>query len=242
MYYNNVLYFNNDIDIRLCTKNGSSTLTSAWSAIYNKPTTQLDLLCRCMKNQDLFNPPFRPGSYRIAIKRDPIERFLSAAFMIKLKTWPKKPYENWNDILKDLIYNTWSLKSDETWNDILKDLISNTWSQRSYETQHDNLKNLIDLHNFDKTIENLESNKIKDDHFFSQTLQMGHVNEYDKIYYVHELPTLLQWLKTKCKTQAKITTLWSNRNEIDYKNILLSDQQKLRIMKLYADDYANGWC
>ena len=197
----NVLYFNDDIDIRICLKNGSKTLLKAWAIINNtsspKPEHRYQFI---MQNQNLLDPPFRPDSYRIAIKRDPVERFLSTVNMISL--------ENWND--------QWL---DSKWNK--------------------NLKSLVDSNNISKTIENLKTGKIKDHHFMSQTHYMGKSSDYDKVYYVHELPELLKWLEKKTKITASISDLWVNKAIPKHNN--LTEIEKLKILNLYNMDCVNGW-
>ena len=202
MIHTNILYFNEDIDIRICLKNGSKTLLKAWAIVNNtsipKPEDRYQFI---MQNQNLLDPPFRAGSYRIAIKRDPVERFLSTVNMVSL--------ENWND----------------RW-------LNSKWNE--------NLKTLIDSNNISKTIENLKANKIKDQHFMSQTHYMGKSSDYDKVYYVHELPELLKWLEKKTKVTTSISDLWVNKAIPKYNNNL-SEIDKLKILNLYNMDCANGW-
>jgi len=78
--FDNVLYFPNNVDVRLCPKNGMSTIKELFRLHrghdafvgrgyrYDKVKQQGDQL-------DL---PFRKGSYRIAVRRDPVDRFKSA--------------------------------------------------------------------------------------------------------------------------------------------------------------------
>jgi len=81
----NVLYFPNNIDVRICPKNGMSTLKEAlrrakgeshvrgWKQRHYSVSTK----------GDQFDLPFRKGSYRIAVRRDPIDRFKSACEFIQ---------------------------------------------------------------------------------------------------------------------------------------------------------------
>lgn len=81
------LYFANNIDVRLCPKNANTTLRSVWSqlncnSIENCSVgTRRELFERNLQigNIDDVNYIFRKNSYRIAVKRNPIERALSAA-------------------------------------------------------------------------------------------------------------------------------------------------------------------
>jgi hypothetical protein len=88
LWKNRTLYFENNVDIRLCHKNGNTTLKSIWSQLYyNVEDHHLTIPLReelqkknkLSSNIDIDRYGFRKGSYRIAIKRDPIERALSAA-------------------------------------------------------------------------------------------------------------------------------------------------------------------
>ena len=80
----NILYFPNNIDVRMCPKNGMSTLKEAYRRVKGHPTTE-SLESRIEKvssSCDMFDIPFRKGSYRIAVRRDPIDRFKSACEFI----------------------------------------------------------------------------------------------------------------------------------------------------------------
>jgi len=76
----NVLYFPNNIDVRLCPKNGMSTLKEL-QRLYRGVDFHIgrvDRLTKVRTHGDQFDIPFRKNSYRIAVRRDPIDRFLSA--------------------------------------------------------------------------------------------------------------------------------------------------------------------
>ena len=81
------LYFENNVDVRLCTKNGNTTLRSVWSQLYHGSTVNCTTgvrkaLYEKYKEIDTIDNDLyilRKNSYRIAVKRDPIERSLSAA-------------------------------------------------------------------------------------------------------------------------------------------------------------------
>ena len=201
IHITNVLYFNNDIDVRLCLKNGSITLQKAWALINQTSVSTTEQRHNIITTeQDVLNPPFRLGSYRIAIKRNPIERFVSTITMMSSDTWTDR-------------------------------YMNSSWNK--------NLKELIDINDISKTIENLKANKIKDQHFMSQTHYMGKSSDYDKVYYLHELPDLLKWLEKKTKTSTSISDLWENRTLS--KHINLTETEKLKILNLYNMDCVNGW-
>ena len=76
----NVLYFPNNIDVRLCPKNGMSSLKELHRL--NRGVDgyigRVDRIRKVRDHGDQFDIPFRKGSYRIAVRRDPIVRFRSA--------------------------------------------------------------------------------------------------------------------------------------------------------------------
>lgn len=81
----NVLYFPNNVDVRICPKNGMSTLKEALRRTYNDSSQYgIEKRVKFVKQySDQFDMPFRKGSYRIAIRRDPIDRFKSACEFIQ---------------------------------------------------------------------------------------------------------------------------------------------------------------
>ena len=98
---NNVLYFGSEIDFRIIPKNCSSTLKVLWSHSNNLPYKETD-----RKNPHGYFPHFyaemghrknfvdtngglwRDGALKFAIKRDPVERWLSAVnFAIQMKDY-----------------------------------------------------------------------------------------------------------------------------------------------------------
>lgn len=76
----NVLYFPNNIDVRMCPKNGMSTLKELHriNRGVDEYIGRIDRLSKVRKEGDQFDIPFRKGSYRIAVRRDPVDRFKSA--------------------------------------------------------------------------------------------------------------------------------------------------------------------
>lgn len=209
----NILYFNEDIDIRLCLKNGYTTLRTAWQSCYDMDyymgrwkTTDMpgayDRYHWAMKFQDIWDQPFRRGSYRIAIKRDPVERFISAvSYLDNVKLEPrytknKKSYIDLTNVNKDDI---------------------------------------------DSVLDAFDNQTLRDEHFFSQSYFMGHPNDYDKVYDISEMSELLIWLTKKCKPKKPIENTWQNKTKNTDSRIELTDKQTMRVIKLYAKDYANGW-
>lgn len=81
------LYFENLVDVRTCSKNGGTTLRAVWSELFTGEKDQCTTSIRkhiYEKNlsSGLIEPGwlmFRKYSYKVAVKRDPIERALSTA-------------------------------------------------------------------------------------------------------------------------------------------------------------------
>jgi hypothetical protein len=216
----NILYFNNNIDIRLCLKNAFTTFRAVWVSCYDKDHCidyytgkrdkiivpgALDRYKWAMRYQDIWDQPFRRGSYRIAVKRDPVERFVSAVSYL-------------NNVK-----------------------LSSTYAAHK--------KSYIDLSKINKDdtnsiIDALDNQTLRDEHFFSQTYFMGHPDNYDKVYDITEISQLLSWLEEKVSNLNPIpfTHIWENKTKGTDQRIQLTDEQTTRIIKLYAKDYDNGWC
>lgn len=210
----NILYFNDDIDIRLCLKNAYTTLRYAWCAcggdieyILSNPRnisspSALDRYVRAMRHQDIWDQPFRRGSYRIAVKRDPVQRFISTVSYLD------------------------SVKVEANFLNHKKSYIDLTSVNRD---------------DIDFVLDAFDQQTLRDEHFFSQSYFMGHPDQYDKVYDITEVHELLSWLTKKCKPEVSIANVWRNKTKNTNQRIALTDAQQLRIIKLYAKDYANGW-
>ena len=76
----NVLYFPNNIDVRMCPKNGMSSLKELHRITrgVGEYIGRVDRLNKVRTFGDQFDIPFRKDSYRIAVRRDPVDRFKSA--------------------------------------------------------------------------------------------------------------------------------------------------------------------
>ena len=86
LWKNRTLYFENNVDVRVYHKNGNTTLKSIWCQLYYNIEDHYSTIPKNLfeKNKtegniDDIRYGFRKDSYRIAVKRNPIERALSAA-------------------------------------------------------------------------------------------------------------------------------------------------------------------
>lgn len=86
----NVLYFPHNIDVRICPKNGMSSLKEAYRRLKGNHATKEGLIYgnynerynNVRREGYTSELPFRKGSFRIAVRRDPIDRFKSACKFI----------------------------------------------------------------------------------------------------------------------------------------------------------------
>lgn len=217
----NVYYFGPDIDVRLCLKNAYTTIRTAWVS-YCPRITQDQLVFNAKgqlfhdgwggtmsryediyRQQDLWDIPFRYGSERIAIKRDPVKRFISAvSYLDQIKINPTHDFHK---------------------------------------------KSYIDLTNvtiddIDNILNALETHQLRDEHFFTQSWFLGDKNQYDRIYDITEVDKLLEYLESRVTMKVPVQGLWKNKTKGTDKRIELTKDQEIRVIKLYAKDYANGWC
>ena len=217
----NVYYFGPNIDVRLCLKNAYTTIRTAWVA-YNPNIPVKEFVFNgqgqlfhdgwggttnryhdIMKQQDVWDIPFRYGTERICVKRDPVKRFISAVSyldQIKLQSnhiANKKQYIDLSEVTSDDI---------------------------------------------DHIIQALKDHKLRDEHFFSQSYFLGDKNQYDRIYDITEVNKLLEYLDSKVTMRVPVKGLWKNKTKGTAKRIELTKDQEIEVVKLYARDYANGWC
>ena len=78
--FDNVLYFSNNIDVRLCPKNGMSSLKEVFRLYkgHKEYVGRSYRYNRVKEEGSQFDLPFRKNSFRIAVRRDPLDRFKSA--------------------------------------------------------------------------------------------------------------------------------------------------------------------
>ena len=223
----NVLYFPNDIDVRICPKNGISTLK--WALLYvsglSPSSSDKESMSIGTKgwryhkikqygHQDEL--PFRKDSFRVAVSRDPIKRFLSACEYIKQESSKASDLLNLSSSLTNEDFKRLEKMSDV---DILPD-------------------------NLDDIIDGVWSGEIQNSHFFTQTYYMQNRGQYDKIFKMKNFTTLLEWLRVKSGSSKQIEKIRSNATSglVFGKSASdLTEDQKKRIMRIYEEDYDYGW-
>lgn len=195
----NILYFPNNVDIRICPKNGMSTLKEALRRTLDQPEQHgMNYRGKLVKRHgDQFDLPFRKGSYRIAVRRDPIDRFKSACEFIQQK-------------------RAWFIKHGKDLPEISGQL--------------------------DEVIDELETGKAKNNHFYTQTWYMGHPDDYDMVYHINELDKLLTFLQEACSIERDITQLHENKTTLKLYNDAISPEQMVKLRNFYVKDFKNGWC
>jgi hypothetical protein len=222
----NVLYFPNDIDFRICPKNGISTIK--WALLYikgvetsnNNPESMLIATKNWRVDQVKefgYKPelPFRQNSFRVAVARDPIKRFMSACEYIK----------------QEYVKNAQLLTRDE---DLTPENLKVLESLSDVDQLPDNIDDIID---------GVWKGDIQNSHFFTQTYYHGAIGQYDKIFKMSNFGVMLEWLRVKTNATKKIDRIHSNRTSGQWFGGVdsLTTDQKKRIIRIYEEDYDYGW-
>lgn len=210
----NIYYLPHNIDIRICPKNGLSTLKNVMEKLAVQEGTcdhQFqdfktkyrvgNYKWRYWKTQlhaDGLDLPFRKNSFRVAVRRDPVERFKSACSFIQ----EKRSY-----YLRKGRYHEMPVLDDE----------------------------------LDKVIEKMYNGTIKDGHFYTQTWYMGNVKDYDMVVNLNDMSQLLSFLMETCNIHNDITNLHLNKTKIKLFDDSISKTHDDKIRALYKKDYDNGW-
>lgn len=223
----NVLYFPNEIDVRLCPKNGITTLKWALWHVYNismddDPKFAATCGTKAHRLKEIKEKgfsevlPFREKSNRITIVRDPIERFMSAAEYLKLQ-WVKE--SSFLESNKDL------------------DLDQKGKLYMSLSELDELPDNLDDL------ITEVKEGGIINAHFFSQAHFLGARGQYKDIWAMTDFDSMMHWLEKATGTNKKLHQIHTNSTSGLYYGGVnkLTDTQKKRIMKIYEQDYDYGW-
>lgn len=221
--HDNVLYFPNNIDVRLCPKNGITTLkwclfdcmgyaVREYPDFARKVGTALHRRDEIKKHGYSTEYPFRRGSRRIAIVRDPIERFMSAAEFLKQQWEINKDSFEGNEIKKG-------------WNK-LADL--------------DRIPDTID-----GVIEQVELGEIYNSHFFPQAYYLGNRGQYDEIYKFSQFHKFLTYLDREVDSKKPLYAIHENKSG-EFGKFFgpvsdLTEEQKERIVNIFKQDYEYGW-
>lgn len=216
---NNCFYFFDDIDVRVCPKNGYSSIKVFFNSMMDSPFAghfvkeasavvyqgitynrlRVLAVARCANYMCL---PFRKNSFRIAVKRDPVKRFISAVNYMK----------GIGDLDED--YKTSPLGSEVL-----------------------NYKEL----SMEEIVSGVEDGSINNLHFVPQTYYHGRTDEYDKIYSLENLDDLLLFLVNYKPTKYVYEKRIHSNRSTNHVGDISADLEK-RIKKLYEEDYDNGWC
>lgn len=181
----NTLYFSNNIDVRICPKNGCSSLKLLYRNIYHQHPDDDKREGRTMgrkhrqaafdkllSNSDISieynNFQFRPNSMKIAVSRDPVERAVSAIkYNYKMKLRILNPSHK--QIVDSL--DAMELRDD-----------SHFFSQTFYMGNYDQYDEVYQLKNLNKLIDTLlkESSYFTDDYpFYSRNVSTSTITAKD---------------------------------------------------------------
>ena len=227
----NVLYFPKNLDVRICPKNGMSTLKIVlmdvrlkenpdryneleldWQAIGTRGARKYEIIHRAYMD----DMPFRQGSTRIAIFRDPVDRFMGACNYIR------QEYQS--------ILDKYKIES-------MDDLTTEQLTRLAIISDMDLLPDDIN-----DILEGVEKGEIVNTHFFPQWHYLGNKSQYTYIYNVRELGECLMYIQNHCKYNVD-TTLRENKTEEKYYGTAsdLDTKTRWRIENLYEEDYMYGW-
>lgn len=160
----NVLYFGGEIDFRLIPKNCSSTIKVLWSDLYGLPYKETDIenphgyypnrQTEYLRRKRFVNANggmWRDGALKFAIKRDPIERWISTInFSIQMKDYGKyAEFLNLDWIDKDI--NDIAKDHRETGIDSIQDYgLTELYSQTYCGGDIRQYQHVFDIKDFDK--------------------------------------------------------------------------------------------
>jgi hypothetical protein len=251
----NVYYFPRNIDVRVCPKNGNSSIKQFFINVSGKvypdrnlkeefthfatakrtPTSWREK--QILDFGDQFDIPFRKDSVRFTIKRDPVERFKSAVEMLQsqvlFNSAPEETEFNISGINKD--YKKFYKNVDEILNDLENNIVVNMhfWTQTYYlghKSKYDFVYDMTEFNKFQKHI--LHSCNI----------------EYAPKWYIHinYSNNSLQKMQKIIESNERSRFIWKQKhfkvfNDDEKITNNITAKQILRIKKLYEIDYDNGW-
>lgn len=263
----NVYYFPGNIDVRVCPKNGNSSVKqfyiniirtcypdrdlktefNFYANLNKNPKTKKDMMTwrqrQVLDYGDQFDLPFRKNSIRITIKRNPIERFKSAVEMLQLDAkWNKIPIESSIDGIKKE-YRYFNSVSDLL-NDIENNNVVNIhfWTQSYFledKNRYDHIYDLEDFVEFQRHVLFMNNIKWSDRWYIHQNISNN--SDEKRIKELRE--------KTQSKfIMASRPGIGPDQSYFDFekKESLITRKMNAddykRIKRLYKIDYDNGWC
>ena len=221
----NVLYFKNNIDVRLCPKNGISSLKMfkvlVDGANLGKTLRDRQYATKIHRMEEIkkygYQPdlPFRRNSYRVTVSRDPIKRFLSACEYLKDEYNRQRNLTGKDDLNEEELYRLHKLSDAQRLPENIDDVINGVWD-----------------------------GEIQNSHFYTQTYYLGNRGQYHQIYPMNRFGDILVFLKYH-NEYTGTESLTKVRNKSSYTNYPSVEQltggQKKRIMRIYEEDYDYGW-
>lgn len=222
----NVLYFPNNLDVRICPKNGMSSLKWALAYIWKERYGQNDVTDIGTKHWRIneirehgYTPdmPYRKDSIRITVVRDPVKRFLSACEYMKTE-WMNQ-------------VETFGAEFEGEYDDGLINRIS---SLSDVDPIPDKLDDVISM---------VESGEIVNSHFYTQAYYLGSRSQYDKVFDMKDFISCLEYIRKTSGSKKQVEKLHSNKTSGLYYGPVdnLTEAQKKRIMSIYYEDYDYGW-
>jgi hypothetical protein len=179
---NNCYYFYNDLDFRICPKNATTSIKKVieysikdkcWNDLMPNLNSAMLVIGQVKParivsvntHMDYMNIPFRRNSFKVAIKRDPVERFISAVTYLQ-KQIPDKIEKTTRLFSKTVDYRKHTLEEiltgvEEGWvNDI--HLVPQSYYLGKYN-QYDKVYSLGETGDFIKFLINYRQNPVLND-------------------------------------------------------------------------------
>jgi hypothetical protein len=256
--HDNIWYFPGNVDVRSCPKNASASLKQFWIEYIGTHFPEMDIKNKflesaenkfkgstssyrwqqVLQNCDFFDMPFRRNSIRFAIKRDPLERFKSAVEMLQTEVIAKK---------RQGIPRTSHLYPDDKvyrYYDSVKKLLDDLEDNKLFDAHF--LPQTYFLGNKDTYSYIYDT---KDFEIFQKhVLTINDIEWNSRRWYIHknisnntpkedferisEFTTKARYIRT--------TPLYGKLKVVITKR--MTDVDIKRIMKIYEEDYDNGWC
>lgn len=224
----NILYFPNNVDIRLCPKNATVSLKTAFNIAYRNynelydengnlkssfTVSEKDRKNFVDKDSYWVDYPFRKNSIRIAVVRDPVKRFMSACsyYIRQQARYASKKYNE-----------EWYIRNHSRGEPYYPEIVNKT------------VRGIIEL---------LEKRDIYDSHFYSQTHYLGHPDDYDITFEINDMDKLFEYINHNCNPKNEIPFLRKNNSDT-YKSFgsTLTEDDIVSIKEFYSKDYKRGWC